>query len=113
MHRRSSDRSKNSSNAVAASGTRELPTSIVLPPSAADYAANRSSAPITGSAFAIAEAAWRRRIDGMDVELSVAAAIRGPRATPVALTVNGETQIVDLEPRTSLLDALREHLHLT
>jgi xanthine dehydrogenase YagT iron-sulfur-binding subunit len=49
----------------------------------------------------------------MDLESTVEAAIRGPRATPVALTVNGETQIVDLEPRTSLLDALREHLCLT
>jgi ferredoxin len=49
----------------------------------------------------------------MDLESAVEPAIRGPRATPVALTVNGETQIVELEPRTSLLDALREHLRLT
>jgi xanthine dehydrogenase YagT iron-sulfur-binding subunit len=49
----------------------------------------------------------------MDLELHVAAAIRGPHATPVPLNVNGETQIVEIEPRTSLLDALREHLHLT
>ena len=49
----------------------------------------------------------------MDLAPSVAAAIRGPHAAPVALTVNDEVQIVDLEPRTSLLDALREHLHLT
>jgi xanthine dehydrogenase YagT iron-sulfur-binding subunit len=49
----------------------------------------------------------------MDLEPSVAAAIRGPHAAPVALTVNDEVQIVDLEPRTSLIDALREHLHLT
>jgi xanthine dehydrogenase YagT iron-sulfur-binding subunit len=50
---------------------------------------------------------------GMDLEMRVADAIRGPYATPVALTVNDETQIVELEPRTSLLDALREHLNLT
>jgi len=31
----------------------------------------------------------------------------------VELTVNGETHLVDLEPRVSLLDALREHLGLT
>jgi xanthine dehydrogenase YagT iron-sulfur-binding subunit len=49
----------------------------------------------------------------MDLELHVGAAIRGPHATPVPLAVNGETQVVELEPRTSLLDALREHLHLT
>jgi xanthine dehydrogenase YagT iron-sulfur-binding subunit len=31
----------------------------------------------------------------------------------VALTVNGQPQRLELDPRTSLLDALREHLHLT
>jgi xanthine dehydrogenase YagT iron-sulfur-binding subunit len=32
---------------------------------------------------------------------------------PVALRVNGEHHVVDLEARVSLLDALREHLDLT
>ncbi len=41
------------------------------------------------------------------------AVVRGPAATPVALTVNGSTYAVVLEPRVSLLDALREHLDLT
>jgi xanthine dehydrogenase YagT iron-sulfur-binding subunit len=31
----------------------------------------------------------------------------------VTLTVNGQPHEVELDPRTSLLDALREHLHLT
>ena len=31
----------------------------------------------------------------------------------VTLTVNGETRVAELEPRVSLLDALREHLDLT
>src|SRR5437660_7783258 len=31
----------------------------------------------------------------------------------VALTVNGRVRQLELDPRTSLLDALREHLHLT
>ena len=31
----------------------------------------------------------------------------------VALTVNGQLHELKLDPRTSLLDALREHLHLT
>jgi xanthine dehydrogenase YagT iron-sulfur-binding subunit len=31
----------------------------------------------------------------------------------VPLTVNGRVRHLDLDPRTSLLDALREHLHLT
>ena len=41
-----------------------------------------------------------------------------PAATPpptarVAFEVNGTTRTLDLDTRTSLLDALREHLHLT
>jgi xanthine dehydrogenase YagT iron-sulfur-binding subunit len=39
--------------------------------------------------------------------------IRGPVVEPVALTINGSTYAVELEPRVSLLDALREHLDLT
>src|SRR5262245_57592220 len=39
--------------------------------------------------------------------------IRGPVIEPVALTVKGATYAVELEPRVSLLDALREHLDLT
>ena len=31
----------------------------------------------------------------------------------VALNVNGRVQRIDVDPRTALLDALREHLHLT
>ena len=38
---------------------------------------------------------------------------RGPEAGPVTLTVNGHTRELELEPRVSLLDALREHLGLT
>ena len=34
-------------------------------------------------------------------------------AAAFPLTVNGVTHVVVLEPRVSLLDALREHLHLT
>src|SRR6516164_699117 len=31
----------------------------------------------------------------------------------IGLSINGALQRLDLDPRTSLLDALREHLHLT
>src|SRR2546429_2749082 len=31
----------------------------------------------------------------------------------IALTVNGQPRQLELDPRTTLLDALREHLHLT
>jgi xanthine dehydrogenase YagT iron-sulfur-binding subunit len=40
-------------------------------------------------------------------------AILGPSATEVALSVNGSLQLSCLEPRVSLLDALRDHLGLT
>lgn len=38
---------------------------------------------------------------------------RGPDPVRVALQVNGERRALDIEPRVSLLDALREHLGLT
>ena len=39
---------------------------------------------------------------------------RGPRATiPVTLQVNGKVHQLQLDARTSLLDALRDHIHLT
>jgi len=39
--------------------------------------------------------------------------VAGPAAVPVTLRVNGAARGLELEPRTSLLDALREHLRLT
>src|ERR1700687_239838 len=35
------------------------------------------------------------------------------KTTQIALTINGHFRPLELDPRTSLLDALREHLHLT
>jgi xanthine dehydrogenase YagT iron-sulfur-binding subunit len=56
----------------------------------------------------------------MDVEASVAVTERdmtrvdrGPQSAPVTLNVNGAPHLVEIEPRVSLLDALREHLQLT
>jgi xanthine dehydrogenase YagT iron-sulfur-binding subunit len=37
----------------------------------------------------------------------------GPASVPLPLEVNGRQHTVELEPRVSLLDALREHLDLT
>ncbi|WP_431272416.1 aldehyde dehydrogenase iron-sulfur subunit PaoA [Dankookia sp. P2] len=37
----------------------------------------------------------------------------GAAAMKVSLTVNGEARALELDTRTTLLDALREHLHLT
>src|ERR671931_2696782 len=38
---------------------------------------------------------------------------RGPASAPITLNVNGESFVLDIEPRVSLLDALREQLGLT
>lgn len=40
-------------------------------------------------------------------------ATQPPVTLPLALTVNGKLQQLNLDTRTTLLDALREHLHLT
>jgi len=49
----------------------------------------------------------------MGTEVAAPPVERGPEVTAVVLTVNGTRQEVGLEPRVSLLDALREHLRLT
>jgi xanthine dehydrogenase YagT iron-sulfur-binding subunit len=49
----------------------------------------------------------------MDGEIAAPPAERGPSAEAVTLTVNGESRPLRVEPRVSLLDALREHLGLT
>jgi xanthine dehydrogenase YagT iron-sulfur-binding subunit len=40
-------------------------------------------------------------------------AIRGPGPSALTLTVNGERRTIAVEPRVSVLDALREHMDLT
>jgi xanthine dehydrogenase YagT iron-sulfur-binding subunit len=47
------------------------------------------------------------QVDGQDV------AVHGPGSVPVALTVNGQSLTGELEPRVTLLDALREHFDVT
>ncbi|MFQ5707074.1 MAG: (2Fe-2S)-binding protein [bacterium] len=39
--------------------------------------------------------------------------ILGPEAVPIVLRVNGKATTVKVEPRMTLADVLREHLHLT
>jgi len=42
-----------------------------------------------------------------------AAVIKAPAVSKVSFTVNGKARQLALDTRTTLLDALREHLHLT
>jgi xanthine dehydrogenase YagT iron-sulfur-binding subunit len=44
---------------------------------------------------------------------TVSLAARGPQPVPMALTINGTRHALTLEPRVTLLDALRERLGLT
>jgi xanthine dehydrogenase YagT iron-sulfur-binding subunit len=45
--------------------------------------------------------------------LSTAEMNPGPQRTQLQLEVNGQSHSIDIEPRTTLLDVLREHLDLT
>lgn len=47
------------------------------------------------------------------VEAAPAPALLGPGPVPVTLTVNGKTHKLNLEPRVTLLDALRDYLDYT
>ena len=49
----------------------------------------------------------------MDAEVMAPPADRGLSAQAITLTINGEPRPLRIEPRVSLLDALREHLTLT
>ena len=46
-------------------------------------------------------------------EIATPTAERGPSARAVTLIINGQERELRIEPRVSLLDALREHLGLT
>ena len=51
---------------------------------------------------------------GLPDDADAQSARSAPTATmAVSLTVNGQVRTLDIDPRTSLLDALREHLKLT
>ena len=62
-----------------------------------------TAAPVTANAQA--GGASRGRV--------AAAAVAGTALTKVAFTVNGKREELELDTRTTLLDALREHLHFT
>lgn len=50
---------------------------------------------------------------GLLSPVAEAAPASGPAAVPITLKINGKTQNLTLEPRVTLLDALRNHLDLT
>ncbi len=46
-------------------------------------------------------------------DAQTAAVVVGPDAAPLTLTINGQKRTVTVEPRTTLLDAMRQQLELT
>ncbi|HEX3131068.1 MAG TPA: (2Fe-2S)-binding protein [Thermoanaerobaculia bacterium] len=52
-------------------------------------------------------------LDAKPAAQAAVAGVVGPGAVPMAFQINGETLKATLEPRVTLLDALRDHLDLT
>ena len=50
---------------------------------------------------------------GAQAQAQPAASVAGPAAVPITLRINGKPYKLNLEPRVTLLDALRDHLELT
>jgi len=64
-------------------------------------------------ATAVATAAARAKATAEELEKFNAEKIAGPDAVPMTLRINGENKTLTLEPRVTLLDALRNHTNLT
>ena len=69
---------------------------------------------VTGSALVMGDA-WPAPADAPQAATAAASQSAEPASAPinVLLRVNGREHRLALDPRTTLLDALREHLHLT
>ena len=65
-----------------------------------------------GAAGVAASTATLAHAAQTDTGAAAGEATRIPGAVPVTLTVNGEEHRVMLEPRVTLLDTLRDHLHM-
>ena len=69
---------------------------------------------LMGTAASVAATAAPSVARGQGPASAVQAAVIGaPSMSKVSFTVNGEARELELDTRTTLLDALREHLHLT
>ncbi len=68
---------------------------------------------LVASGAALVTAAMPEAVAAAPVPVQVPLANAGVHLMPVRLEVNGRQVALSLDPRTTLLDALREHLHLT
>ncbi|HEV2571527.1 MAG TPA: aldehyde dehydrogenase iron-sulfur subunit PaoA [Beijerinckiaceae bacterium] len=81
-----------------------------------DFEATRRQLLQAGAASVVATAApvaASAQIGGASTSRVAAAAVAGTALTKVSFTVNGKREELELDTRTTLLDALREHLHFT
>lgn len=62
---------------------------------------------------AVASAAQRADAVAQELQKINGEKIQGPDAVPVELSINGQRQSLQLEPRVTLLEVLRNHLPLT
>ncbi len=60
-------------------------------------------------AAAVASATQKANVVAQELNKHNAEKIQGPDAIPVKLTINGKVEAFQLEPRVTLLDALRNH----
>jgi xanthine dehydrogenase YagT iron-sulfur-binding subunit len=68
---------------------------------------------LIGTAATAAVTATPSRAEAQAPAANVQAAVETPSLSKVSFTVNGTARELELDTRTTLLDALREHLHLT
>jgi len=75
----------------------------------------RSFLKVFGSGAAAATVAATTHVEALTRELEKANAekVVGPEAVPITLKVNGKMLKLQVEPRVTLLEALRDHLELT
>jgi xanthine dehydrogenase YagT iron-sulfur-binding subunit len=68
---------------------------------------------LVGTATSVAIGAASNGAEAQSSASPRAATERAKEITAVSFRVNGDVRALELDPRTTLLDALREHLHLT
>lgn len=83
----------------------EKETELMLPKS--ELAMSRRGVLAGGAATAVAATAPAPASQAATAQPNISPTL------PVSFTVNGKGRALSLDPRTTLLDALREHLHLT
>jgi xanthine dehydrogenase YagT iron-sulfur-binding subunit len=80
-------------------------------PGPSDLEPSRRNVLIIGAAAALAASSVATRTSSAAIDQTVPAGAR--TMAKVSFNVNGHVHQLDLDTRTTLLDALREHLHLT